>query len=70
MRQLSDGVFSLEALIFNANQVIEQVCSIFAPQANVKGVGLEMSIECEKLRAPGEDVLVLENYSSLLKGLT
>ena len=67
LRQLKDGVFSLTLIVFNASLVIEQVCSIFTPQANSKGLDLTMSISCEDLRAPAQsELLSNKNQQQLL----
>jgi len=45
VRQLKDGVFSLQKNLFNPNEIFDLVCNIFNPQAHLKQV--QVSWQCE-----------------------
>ena len=38
LQQIKDGVMKLAVGVFDPNEVLELVCTIFAPQAIAKGV--------------------------------
>ena len=40
VRQLKDGVFSLQKNLFNPNEVFDLVCNIFNPQSQLKKVNV------------------------------
>ena len=40
IRQLKDGVFHLQKKLFDPNEIFDQVCSIFSPQAEIKKVAI------------------------------
>ena len=52
IRQIKDGVFSLEYSTFDLNEVLEEICEIFRPQTFAKGVELIVEICSKKLRLP------------------
>ena len=40
LRQMKEGVFRLVNSVFDPTDVIEQVCAVFRPQADAKGIQL------------------------------
>ena len=56
IRQIKDGVFSLESSTFDLNEVLEEICEIFQPQTNAKGIDLIIKICTKKLRLPNLEV--------------
>ena len=54
LKQMQDGFFSLVNEVFDPNEVIELVCSIFEPQTTAQKVKLLFML-CERLEMPSSD---------------
>jgi CheY-like chemotaxis protein len=44
LSKIEEGKFTLDELVFNPNQLMKQVCDLFAPQAEKKEIGLHLTL--------------------------